>query len=122
MSGLSRKFGTVSGTTPNNVAQGIANPGDIFQDIGAKLFGVVNIADLIDAAAGLVSAAPTLITNRLPDQITTTLSFAPTVHPNYPNPPGIINLSFTGDLTKAFLLNATIVMPIPTGGGPGSHR
>jgi hypothetical protein len=122
VSGLSRKFGTVSGSNPDQVAQGIANPADIFQNIGAKLFGVVNIADLIDAAAGLLSAAPILTTNRLPDKITTTLSFNPKVHPNYPNPPGFVNLSFTGDLTKDFLLNATIEMPIPTGGGPGAPQ
>jgi hypothetical protein len=81
VSGLSRKFGTVSGSTPNNVAQDKFDPTDIFQDVGAKLFGVVSIADLLDKVAGLAdpNTAPLLTTNRLPNQITTTLSFAPLV-------------------------------------------
>ena len=117
VSGLSRKFGTVSGSTPDNVAQGNSNPADIFQDIGAKLFGVISIADLIDAAAGLTKSAPTVVTNHLPNQITTTLSFAPKVLPSYPSAPSFLNLTFSGDLTKALLLNATIVTSL-SGGGP----
>src|SRR5271170_3435602 len=38
VSGLSRKFGTVSGATPDNVAGGNFQPADIFSEIGAKLF------------------------------------------------------------------------------------
>ncbi len=117
VSGLSRKFGTVSGSTPDDVAQGIFNADDIFQDIGAKLFGVINIADLVDAVAGLANTAPTLITNHLPTQISTTLSFTPVVHQNYSDPTGFLNLTFNGDLTKALSLTANIVMPL-TGGGP----
>jgi hypothetical protein len=119
VSGLSRKFGTVSGSTPNNVAQGKFDPADIFQDINAKLFGVVNIADLLDKVAGLLdpNTAPILTTHRLPDQIKTTLSFAPLVSQNYSAFGGFIQLTFNGDLHKSLLLNATIVMPL-NGGGP----
>lgn len=117
VSGLSRKFGTVSGSTPDNIAQGNFNAADIFQDIGAKLFGVISIADLIDAVAGLANTVPNLVTNRLPDQIKTTLSFTPVVHQNYSDPSGFLNLTFNGDLKKALSLTASIVMPL-TGGGP----
>ncbi len=117
VSGLSRKFGTVSGATPNNVAQGNFQPNDIFSDIGAKLFGVIPIADLIDAVAGLANTAPVLTTHHLPNAISTTLSFAPVVHQNYSDPSGFLNLTFTGDLAKSLLLNATIVTPL-AGGGP----
>jgi hypothetical protein len=119
VSGLSRKFGTVSGSDPSNVAQGNFNPADIFQDAGAKLFGVVKISDLLDKVAGLAdpNTAPILVTNRLPSQITTTLSFSPLVSPTYSALGGFILLKFNGDLTKALALNATIVMPL-TGGGP----
>jgi hypothetical protein len=119
VSGLSRKFGTVSGSTPNNVAQGKFDPTDIFQDVGAKLFGVVSIAELLDKVAGLAdpNTAPVLTTNRLPDQITTTLSFAPLVSQTYSALGGFIQLTFSGDLTKALVLKAAIVMPL-TGGGP----
>jgi hypothetical protein len=118
VSGLSRKFGTVSGATPDNVAAGTFDPQDIFSDFGAKLFGVVKISDLISTAAHLASTAPILTTDRLPTQITTTLAFAPVVNKNYPTPPDkFLNLTFNGDSAKAFSLNATIVQPL-TGGGP----
>jgi hypothetical protein len=86
VSGLSRKFGTVSGATPANVAAGTFDAKDIFRDAGAKLFGVINIADLIDAA-GLDKIAPILTTDRhLPTQITTKLEFAPVVLHDYTAP------------------------------------
>jgi hypothetical protein len=116
VSGLSRKFGTVSGSTPNSVAQGNFDPKDIFQDIGAKLFGVIKISDLVDAVAGLANTAPVLTTHRLPNQITTTLAFTPVVHANYSDPTGFLNLTFNGDLRKGLSLTATIVMPLA--GGP----
>jgi hypothetical protein len=119
VSGLSRKFGTVSGSNPNNVAQGKFDPTDIFQDVGAKLFGVVSIADLLDKVAGLAdpNTVPIFTTNRLPDQITTTLAFSPLVSQTYSALGGFIQLIFNGDVTKALLLKATIVMPL-TGGNP----
>jgi hypothetical protein len=117
VSGLSRKFGTVSGATPDNVASGNFNASDIFSDIGAKLFGVISIADLIDAVAGLDKTAPILTTNRLPSQITTTLDFTPVVHHDYNDPTGLLHLTFNGDLKASLILKATIVMPLD-GGGP----
>jgi hypothetical protein len=123
VSGLSRKFGTVSGSNPTNVNNGTFNPADIFQDFNAKLFGVVSLADLLDKVAGLLdpSQAPILTTNHLPDQIKTTLSFTPLVAKTYnapaPVPSGFIQLVFNGDLSHALILNATIVTAL-TGGDP----
>jgi hypothetical protein len=117
VSGLSRKFGTVSGATPDKVAAGNFDPNDIFSDIGAKLFGFINIADLIDQVAGLANTAPTLTTSRTATQITTTLSFKPVVHKNYSDPSGFLNLTFNGVLASAFSLSVTIVAPL-NGGTP----
>jgi hypothetical protein len=117
VSGLSRKFGTVSGATPDNIANGNFDPHDIFSDSGAKLFGVISIADLIDAATGLANTAPILTTDRLPTQITTNLAFTPAVQQNYSDPTGFLNLTFNGDPTAAFSLKATIVAPL-TGAAP----
>ena len=117
VSGLSRKFGTVSGATPDNVAQGHYDATDIFSDIGAKLFGVIKISDLIDAVAGLDKTAPILTTDRLPTEITTKLDFTPVVHQDYSDPTGFLNLTFNGDVHTSLILNATIVMPL-NGGGP----
>ena len=48
VSGLSRKFGTVSGSViQRRSSQGQFDPTDIFQDLDAKLFGVVSLADLL---------------------------------------------------------------------------
>ena len=117
VSGLSRKFGTVSGATPDNVAAGHFQSDDIFKDIGAKLFGVIDLKDLVDAVAGVAKSAPILNSIRSATEITTTMSLEPVVHKNYHDPTGFLNLDFNGDLTKAFLLRANIVMPL-TGGSP----
>ncbi|MGA9678076.1 MAG: hypothetical protein WBR28_23455, partial [Mycobacterium sp.] len=132
VSGLSRKFGTVSSgaagspvdpTKLANINNGTFDPSDIFKDLDAKLFGVVSLADLLDDVAGLTNPnqLPGLTTYRLPDQIKTTLSFTPLVKKTYSAPPPIpsnfITLAFNGDLSKALALNATIVMPL-TGGDP----
>jgi hypothetical protein len=117
VSGLSRKFGTVSGATPNNVAAGTYKAGDIFGDLNATLFGVVKLADLIDDIANAVGTAPVVTTNRLPDRIVTTLTLAPTVKQTYSAFGGFIQLNFTGPLTQSLSLNATIAMPLK-GGNP----
>jgi hypothetical protein len=119
VSGLSRKFGTVSGPTPDNVANGTYSAADIFSDVGAKLFGVVKISDLIGAVDTLTNTAPVLTTDRsVPNQITTTLEFAPTVQANYSAFAGFLNLTFNGsELSKAFNLQSTIVTSLQ-GGGP----
>ena len=101
VSGLSRKFGTVSGATPNNVAAGTYKASEIFGDLNATLFGVVKLADLIDDVANAVGVAPVVTTNRLPNQITTTLTLAPTVKQTYSAFGGFIQLNFTGQLAKS---------------------
>ena len=117
VSGLSRKFGTVSGTDPTKISQGQFDPSDIFQDLdNAKLFGYISLADLLKAVDDLdPSLAPILTTHRLPNQITTTLSFTPKVPKTYSALGGFISLTFNGDQTLALVLNATIVMPLAAG-------
>ena len=120
VSGLSRKFGAVSGLDPTKISQGQFDPEDIFRDLdGAKLFGYISLADLLKAVDDLLdpSLAPILTTQRLPNQIATTLSFAPKVPKTYSALGGFISLTFNGDQTQALVLNATIVMPL-TGGDP----
>jgi hypothetical protein len=119
VSGLSRKFGTVSGSDPTKISQGQFDPSDIFQDLdNAKLFGYISLADLLKAVDDLdPSLAPILTTQRLPNQITTTLSFKPKVPKTFSALGGFISLTFNGDQTQALVLNATIVMPL-TGGDP----
>ena len=117
VSGLSRKFGTVSGAKPDDVAKGTFNANDIFSDVGATLFGVVKIADLIGTVNNLTNTAPVLTTDRsVPNQITTTLTFAPTIQPDYSAAKGLLDLAFS-DPTTALNLKATIVAASP-GGAP----
>jgi hypothetical protein len=112
----------VSGTDPTNVNNGEFHPADIFKDVDAKLFGVVKLSDLLDDVAGLLdpNTAPVLTTDRLPNQITTKLSFAPQVKHVYDAAPvfpkGFLTLTFK-DPSKALILNATIVASL-TGGDP----
>jgi hypothetical protein len=122
VSGLSRKFGTVSGTNPIKINQGTFDATDIFQNFNATLFGVVKLADLLDTAVGALGGltnpnqAPILTTKRLPDQITTTLSFTPLVKQTYSALGGFITMAFS-DPSHALALNATIVTAL-TGGDP----
>jgi hypothetical protein len=133
VSGLSRKFGTVSTsdvTHLTDINTGKFDATDIFNDFQATLFGVVRLADLLDKAAdaGLAdpSQLPTLATDRLPNQITTTLSFKPRVAKTYkapaPIPADFITLNFHGNPSEALALNATIVTPLTTGGAPGEPQ
>lgn len=68
--GLSRAVGPI-GVNPADFAKGDLNPADLFSSAlgGAKLFGVVPLADLIEAAAGDVgqalAQAPTFLTEAL---------------------------------------------------------
>ena len=106
VSGLSRKFGTVSGTTPDNVANGNYQPADIFNDPDAKLFGCIPLAELIDALAGGEASAPILQTQRLPDGIQTTLEFNPHAK-GFDG--GFVTLGFNGNAATALSLKATIL-------------
>jgi hypothetical protein len=106
VSGLSRKFGTVSGSTPDNIAAGTFNTSDIFQDIGCKLFGVVDLSVLVDAVGG-DSTAPVLTTERSATAITTTLSWTPVLKPYTLGP---IEIVFD-DNASALDIKALIVTP-----------
>jgi hypothetical protein len=111
VSGLSRKFGTVSGD-PTNIAGGTLDPTTYFGDPGAQLFGVVALKDLIAGVFG-DTTVPTLTTNRFADRIETDLAWAPHVKPFHNGP---ITLDFD-DVTKSLTLNVQIVTPL-AGGAP----
>jgi hypothetical protein len=110
-SGLSRKFGTVSGSTPDNIAAGTFDTKDIFQDLGCKLFGVVDLSALVDALGG-DKTAPVLTTERSSTAITTTLSWAPKLI-NYSLGP--IEIVFDDPNTA---LNIKVLIITPFGAGP----
>ena len=114
VTGLSRQFGTVSGTL-DNIASGIFDPTDYLSDAGAKLFGVIPLMKLIQAVFG-DATVPSLKTNRLPDRIRTELHWAPHVQ-TFADPSGFITLEFTGDKTKSLTINTTIEALL-TGGTP----
>ncbi|MBB5502182.1 hypothetical protein [Paraburkholderia sp. MM5384-R2] len=111
VSGLSRKFGAVSGSTPDNIAAGTFDTKDIFQDIGCKLFGVVDLSVLVDALGG-DKTAPVLTTERSSTAITTTLTWAPKLI-NYSLGP--IEIVFD-DLNTA--LNISVLIVTPFGAAP----
>jgi len=110
VSGLSRKFGTVSGADPTKIAGGNFDPTDYFGDAGAQLFGVVPLQTLIDGIFG-DTTVPTLITKRFSDRIETDLAWAPQVKPFAKEP---ITLNFD-DVTKSLTLNVQIVTPLASG-------
>ena len=62
VSGLSRRFGTVSGTL-NDIAAGNFNPASYFGDPNAKLFGIISLGDLIQGIFG-DSTVPNLVTKK----------------------------------------------------------
>jgi hypothetical protein len=113
VNGLSRRFGTVSGTL-TNIAGGTFVPKDAFGDLNAKLFGVVPLGDLIAGIFGN-DTVPTLLTNRLSDAVQTKLHWAPVVQPYSL---GTLKLIFD-DVNTALTLDALIVTPL-SGGSPQS--
>jgi len=112
VSGLSRKFGTVSGTDPSKIAAANFDPTDFFGDAGAQLFGVVPLLKLIAGIFG-DATVPKLVTHRFADHIETDLAWAPQVQPFALGP---ITLDFD-DVAKCLTLNVQIVTPL-TGGAP----
>ena len=112
VSGLSRRFGTVSGTL-NKIASGNFDPTDYFGDLNAKLFGVIPLKDLIQAIFG-DSTVPNLVTERLPNAIQTKLHWAPSVFQQKTYL--LVTLTFDHPDT-ALTLDALIETPL-TGGPP----
>ena len=120
--GLSRDFGTVSGTggALDTFSQGKFDPKQYFGAIAdAKLLGVVPLSDVIQEILDITGApekAPQLVTTRSPTQIVTTLAWKPDVQ-DWPSPPsGVANLHFTApDAPKNLELDVVITTPI--GGG-----
>jgi hypothetical protein len=103
VSGLSRRFGTVSGPI-NDIAGGTFDPKQFFAGAGATLFGVVSLQDLIEGAFG-DNTVPALLTQRQSGTIRTSLHWAPTVKSGDYGP---ITLSFT-DPASALTIDALIV-------------
>jgi hypothetical protein len=111
VSGLSRKFGTVSGTL-SKIATGNLDPADYFGDLNASLFGVIPLKDIIQAVFG-DETVPQLLTERLPNVIRTKLHWAPRVQ-NVTV--ALVSLTFD-DVNTALALDALIETPL-TGGTP----
>jgi hypothetical protein len=112
VSGLSRRFGTVSGTL-NKIATGDFDPAAYFGDVNATLFGVIPLKDLIQAIFG-DSTVPNLVTERLPNAIQTKLHWGPTVFAEKTYL--LVTLAFDHPET-ALSLDALIETPL-TGGAP----
>ncbi|MEH2562957.1 hypothetical protein [Bradyrhizobium sp. AZCC 2289] len=117
--GLSRDFGTVSGTggALDTFSQGKFDPKQYFGAIAdAKLLGVVPLSDVIQVILDITGApekAPQLVTTRSPTQIVTTLAWKPDVQ-DWAG--GVANLHFTApDAPKNLELDVVITTPI--GGG-----
>ena len=111
VSGLSRRFGAVSGAL-NKISSGNFDPTEYFGDLNAKLFGVIPLKDLIEAVFG-DNTVPALITQRLPNAIQTKLHWAPIVQSKKFS---LVELNFD-DPATALTLDAVIVTPL-TGGAP----
>lgn len=112
VSGLSRRFGTVSGTL-SKIASGNFDPTDYFGDLNATLFGIIPLKDLIQAIFG-DSTVPNLVTERLPAAIQTKLHWAPKVFQQKTFL--LVTLAFDNPDT-ALTLDALIETPL-TGGSP----
>ena len=112
VTGLSRRFGTVSGAL-NKISTGNFDPSEYFGDLNASLFGVIRLKDLIQASFG-DSTVPNLVTERLPTIIRTKLHWAPKVFQQKTY--ALVTLAFDNPDT-ALTLDAVIETPL-TGGAP----
>jgi hypothetical protein len=112
VTGLSRRFGTVSGAL-NKISTGNFDPSEYFQDLNAALFGVVPLKDLIEGIFG-DDTVPKLVTEKLPDKVQTKLHWAAQVKAKYEVL--LISLIFD-DPPTALTLDALIETPL-TGGPP----
>jgi hypothetical protein len=111
VSGLSRRFGTVSGPI-TDIGGGTFSPASFFGDAGATLFGVIPLSSIIQGLFG-DNTVPALLTERSASQITTKLHFEPAVQNVTIGP---VSLIF-GPTPPHFTLDASIVTPL-TGGTP----
>ena len=115
VSGLSRRFGTVSGPI-TDIGGGTFNPANFFSDSNAVLFGVIPLSKIISGVFG-DNTVPALLTERSTNQITTKLHFEPVVQDvGIPPVNPIVSLKF-GSTTPHFTLDAIIVTPLD-GGAP----
>jgi hypothetical protein len=117
--GLSRDFGTVSGTGAalDKFAGGDFNPADYFGGIAnANLLGFIPLKDIIQEIAIVAGApqVPLVQTNRQTDQIVTNLSWKPRVPPSYsPAGIGFASLTFPAPDDPPHLeLDVTITTPL----------
>ncbi|HKE34475.1 MAG TPA: hypothetical protein VKB66_04705 [Candidatus Acidoferrum sp.] len=115
VSGLSRRFGTVSGPI-GDIGGGNFTPTNFFGDPGAKLFGVIPLASIIQGIFG-DNTVPALLTERSLTQITTKLHFEPKVQ-NFSTPPvnPVVKLTFV-NAKPHFTLDVKIITPL-NGGTP----
>ena len=111
VSGLSRRFGTVSGPI-GDIGGGTFNPANFFADAHAVLFGVIPLSSFIQAIFG-DNTVPKLLTERTPTRITTKLHFEPAVHDVEVGP---VSLTF-GPSSPHFTLDVVIDTPL-AGGAP----
>jgi hypothetical protein len=109
VSGLSRRFGVVSGNV-GNIAGGNFNPSDFFGDLNAKLFGVIPLKTIIVGLFG-DNTVPALVTEHLPTAVQTKLHWAPRVQNVTVGP---VALVFDNAAT-ALKVDALVVTPL--GGG-----
>jgi hypothetical protein len=116
VSGLSRRFGTVSGPI-GDIGGGTFNPANFFGDASATLFGVIPLSSIIQGIFG-DNTVPALLTERSATEITTKLHFEPAVQ-DVGIPPGtpLVSLKF-GPTTPHFTIDAIIVTPLTGGGTP----
>jgi hypothetical protein len=111
VSGLSRRFGAVSGPV-GDIGGSTFNPASFFGDLNATLFGVIPLSKIIQGIFG-DDTVPKLQTERTATEITTRLRFIPAVQ-DVSVPP--VSLTF-GPTTPHFTLEATIVTSL-AGGAP----
>jgi hypothetical protein len=116
VSGLSRRFGTVSGPI-TDIGGGTFNPANFFGGSKAMLFGVIPLSKIIQGIFG-DNTVPALLTERSASQITTKLHFEPAVQDvGIPPVKPIVSLKF-GPTTPHFTIDAIIVTPLTGGGTP----
>ncbi|MBV9266765.1 MAG: hypothetical protein JO061_11405 [Acidobacteriaceae bacterium] len=123
--GLSRHFGTVSGTGAalDNFASGNFDPNQYFGGItSAQLLGVIPLTDIIQQVADVSHAphkVPKFVTRRFPHKIVTTLGWKPQVK-NWSSSFGSLNFTAPDNpkLPRHLALNVTITTPIKPGATP----
>jgi hypothetical protein len=112
VTGLSRALGPVAGQLAD-VVSGAFKPDQYFPD--AKLFGVVNLMDLVTRGGDLTTQAPTIVTtvDTAAKQAVTTMHWVPTVAAGKHGPGGLL---VTGEhKTTTLTIDEHIVKPLSEG-------